>query len=103
MIRSVGRIELSNNVRHPWVHQLRTIADRFRPVPGGEGEPEQIVVKGVTFENAGQWLEKFARLRRAISYFEPATVSLKGFGSAFLIAPDMIKDRCTSTTKVWIR
>jgi endonuclease G len=72
--------------------KLRTIADQFRLAQGGEGEPERIVVEGVPFENAGQWLEKFARLRRAVCRFEPqpATVSLQGFGSAFLVAPDVI-------------
>ena len=72
--------------------KLRTIADQFRLVQGGGGEHERIVVEGVPFENAGQWLDKFARLRRAVCRFEPQpeTVSLKGFGSAFLVAPDVI-------------
>lgn len=73
-------------------HQLRALAEQFRLAEGGKGEPERIVVEGVPFENIGQWLDKFARLRRAVCRFEPqpATVSLDGYGSGFLVAPAVI-------------
>ena len=56
------------------------------------GEAERIVLKGVTFEDAGVWIEKLKAKRRAVCRVEPQPQSetIDGFGSGFLVAPDVV-------------
>jgi Trypsin-like peptidase domain/Effector-associated domain 1 len=71
---------------------LKTFAEHFRFVDTSAGELERIVLPLVEFENVGQWLEKLARLRRAVARFEPqpSAQSKGGFGTGFLVAPDLL-------------
>jgi hypothetical protein len=68
---------------NPGSAKLRMVADKFQFAGTTAGEIERIVVRGVPFENAGQWVDRCARLRRAICRFEPqrSRTSIAGFGS----------------------
>jgi len=71
---------------------LKTFAEQFRFVDQAAGEIERIVLPSVRFENIGQWLEKLTCLRRAVARFEPQPYaqSKGGFGTGFLVAPDLL-------------
>jgi hypothetical protein len=56
------------------------------------GEAERIVLKGVAFEDAAVWLAQLTRMRRAVCRVEPQpqAESLAGYGTGFLVAPDVV-------------
>jgi hypothetical protein len=80
---------VSENPDNP---QLRAIADRFRFAEAVAGENERIVLQSVPFENAGQWLERLSRIRRAVCRIEPQpeAKSIAGYASGFLVAADVL-------------
>jgi hypothetical protein len=71
----------------------RPIEESGREIPLGEAE--RIVFQGLSFENVAIWLDDMARKRRAVCRIEPQPqtteqVSLAGYGTGFLIAPDVV-------------
>ena len=88
----LAELIIGASAERPKAPKLRGVADRFNLVDTTPGEEERIVVQGVPFENAGVWLDQFARLRRAVCRFEPQPQieTIEGFGSAFLVGPDVI-------------
>jgi hypothetical protein len=56
------------------------------------GEAERIVLKGVTFEDVSAWIEKLKAKRGAVCRVEPQpqAETTNGFGSGFLVAPDVV-------------
>jgi hypothetical protein len=95
--RSRGRLAeliLGAAAENPGSGRLRTVADRFRFASSEPGEVERIVLQSVPFENAGQWLDRMARSRRAVCRIEPQPQtadpnSLAGYGSGFLVGRDV--------------
>ena len=75
---------------NPGAGKLRDLADRFRFVADVPGEVERIIQKDVPFENIGQWLDKLGLARRAVCRIEPQPGTTDGYGTGFLIAPDVI-------------
>jgi hypothetical protein len=77
---------------NPGSAELREVAERFRFAEEEAGEEERIVQPMVPFANAGEWLDRMARLRRAVCRFEPqpSKQSLVGHGTGFLVAPDVL-------------
>lgn len=71
--------------------RLKSLADQFRFPADAAGEVERIVLRDVPFENVGQWLDKLARLRRAVCRIEPQPApNVNGYGTGFLVAPDVV-------------
>ncbi|OAI54753.1 hypothetical protein AYO44_14290, partial [Planctomycetaceae bacterium SCGC AG-212-F19] len=56
------------------------------------GEAERIVLRGITFEDAGIWLDRLGRMRRAVCRVElqPPLESVAGYGTGYLVAPDVV-------------
>jgi hypothetical protein len=56
------------------------------------GEAERIVLKGLTFEDVAVWIASLAKMRHAVCRVEPQPEkeSLDGFGTGFLVAPDVV-------------
>ncbi len=87
--------------KNPINEKLRTVMSRLADLEGRFaalgpnktlGEVERIVLKGVTFEDVGVWIDKLKMKRRAICRVEPQpqAETIAGFGSAFLVAPDVV-------------
>ncbi|HEY7426131.1 MAG TPA: trypsin-like peptidase domain-containing protein, partial [Gemmataceae bacterium] len=54
-------------------------------------EAEALVLKHVTFENVGPWLEKLGKMRRAVCRIEPQPEPNRaGYGTGYLVARDVI-------------
>jgi hypothetical protein len=74
--------------------KLADLEDRFASLRPDKsfGEAERIVLKRVTFEDVGIWIEKLKSMRRAVCRVEPQpqTETIAGFGSGFLVAPDVV-------------
>ncbi len=56
---------------NPGNNRLKDIANRFRFAEANLGENERIVLQGIPFENAGQWLDRLSKIRRAVCRIEP--------------------------------
>jgi hypothetical protein len=56
------------------------------------GEFEQVILKQVGFEDVADWIENLSRIRHAVCRVEPQPESRGkvGYGTGFLIAPDMV-------------
>ena len=56
------------------------------------GHAERVFFKELGFELAGEWLDRMARNRRAVCRIEPQpqTAGIGGYGTGFLIAPDVV-------------
>jgi hypothetical protein len=69
---------------------FRPLADDGRPLVLEEAEA--LVLKVVTFENVGPWLEKLGKMRRAVCRVEPQpeNETRAGYGTGYLVARDMI-------------
>jgi len=67
------------------------------------GEAERIVLKGLTFEDAAVWISTLAKLRRAVCRVEPqpATESIGGYGTGYLVAPDVVMTNFHVAEKFW--
>jgi hypothetical protein len=76
------------------MEKLADLEDRFASLRPDRsfGEAERIVLKGVTFEDVGVWIEKLKAMRRAVCRVEPQppAETIEGFGSGFLVAPDVV-------------
>lgn len=72
--------------------KLGVIEAKYATLRPGEtlGEAEKIVFKALGFEDAGVWLDDMARKRRAVCRVEPQQGSIEGYGTGFLIAPDVL-------------
>jgi Trypsin-like peptidase domain/Effector-associated domain 1 len=88
----VTELVIGASAENPGNPELKAFADQFRFAAGAGGELERIVLPAVTFENVGQWLNKLARLRRAVARFEPQPFALSkaDYGTGFLVAPDLL-------------
>jgi hypothetical protein len=76
---------------NPGAARLKVLAEQFRFPADVPGEIERMVLKDVPFENIGQWLDRFTRLRRAVCRIEPQPgPDLSGYGTGFLIAPEVV-------------
>ena len=76
--------------KNPGSERLQTLAARFEHA-AEFGRPEQVVLKGVPFQSAGNWPEKWIRLRRQVCRIEPQPPpDTNGYGTGFLIAPDIV-------------
>jgi hypothetical protein len=86
------------NPRNP---KLRKVMDKLADLEGqfgalrpdkSLGEAERIVLKGVSFEDVGVWIEKLKAKRRAVCRVEPQPQdeTTKGYGTGFLVAEDVI-------------
>ena len=55
-------------------------------------EAERIVLRGLTFEDAAVWISTLAKMRHAVCRVEPqpATESIDGYGTGYLVAPDVV-------------
>lgn len=76
---------------------LESSFNALRPLaPDGRSlsfeEAEGLVFRGVTFENVGPWLDFLGKIRHAVCRIEPqpAKVGLAGYGTGFLVAPDVV-------------
>jgi hypothetical protein len=87
--------------KNPRNEKLRAVMDKLADLEDGFaslrpdtsfGEAERIVLKGVTFEDVAAWIEKLKAMRRAICRVEPQpqAETIAGFGSGFLVAPDVV-------------
>jgi V8-like Glu-specific endopeptidase len=80
----------------PGKPRLKALAERYT-FPSAvevrsEGKEERIVREDVPFENAGDWGDQYNRCRAAICRIEPQPLSQSdvGYGSGFLLAPDIL-------------
>jgi hypothetical protein len=75
---------------NPDAPKLKTLAAQFQFAQAVPGEVERINLDGVPFQNVGQWLEMFARLRRRVCRVErQPPPNTDGYGTGFLVAPDV--------------
>lgn len=76
------------------MEKLADLEDRFDAIRPNKsiGEIERIVLKGVTFEDVVGWIEKLKAKHRAVCRVEPQpqAETIVGFGSGFLVAPDVV-------------
>ncbi len=73
--------------------RLRTFVERlsFPTAPAAAGE-ETIQQADVPFENPTEWIARFTRGRAAVARIEPQPLSQSnvGFGTGFLVGPDLL-------------
>lgn len=86
----VTELVLGAAAARPGNAALRTVASRFTLAAAEPAELERIVVRSAQFQNAAQWLDRLARLRSAICRCEPQPQSKDGYGTGFLVAPDLV-------------
>ena len=55
-------------------------------------EAERIVLRVLSFEDAAVWISTLAKMRHAVCRVEPqpATESIDGYGTGYLVAPDVV-------------
>src|SRR5271165_3640326 len=76
--------------------QLKNLAESvqkpLREVGVELGEFEQIISQKAGFEDVAGWIANLSRIRRAVCRVEPQpeTTNTHGFGTGFLIAPDIV-------------
>jgi hypothetical protein len=87
---------VDRNPSHPDLSQVaeefRRLLDPLRELDAEAGQFERVLFKQKPFEDIGPWLDKLAAIRRAICRVEPQPIgeSLDGYGTGFLIAPDLV-------------
>jgi hypothetical protein len=88
----ITELVIGASAENPMCPELMDLAARFKFSDTTHGELERIVLPSVQFENVGRWLDKLSRLRRAVARFEPqpCAQSKAGFGTGFLVAPDLL-------------
>jgi hypothetical protein len=75
----------------PAVPALAALKAHF--VAGDDGGmAEQVILQSIAFLRGAEWSARFARARRAVCRIEPqpAAESTTGFGTGFLVGPDMV-------------
>jgi hypothetical protein len=76
----------------------QAVAARFQFATRAGGEIERVVLENVGFQNIAQWLDKLARVRRAVCRVEPQSPTdergRKGYGTGFLVGPDVVMTNC---------
>ena len=70
--------------------QLQRLKEPLNEVDADLGTLERVCFKGVNFEDVPRWIDKLGRIRRAICRVEPQPQSVAGYGTGFLIAPDIV-------------
>jgi S1-C subfamily serine protease len=72
--------------------RLKAISGQFQFADAASGEEERIVRADVPFQNAGEWVDRFNRLRAAVCRIEPQPLAQSdaGYGTGFLVAPDVV-------------
>jgi hypothetical protein len=56
----------------------------------GEEGLEKVVLETVPFQDIASWLDNLAKIRRRVCRVEPQTENKEGYGTGFLIAPDVV-------------
>jgi Trypsin-like peptidase domain/Effector-associated domain 1 len=105
LMNSAGRKAPGNRKLREVSVKLADLESRFselRPV-GTFGEAERIVLKGVKFEDVGPWIDRLATMRRAVCRIEPQpeTDSIEGYGTGFLVAPDIVMTNYHVASSFW--
>lgn len=72
--------------------RLQTFAARLTFSAKTDGQEERIVREDVPFQNPAEWAARFARCRIAVARIEPQPLSQsdEGFGTGFLVGPDLL-------------
>jgi len=77
--------------------RLRQLAQELKPLREHAAsfgvklnELESIILGDVAFEDAGIWINHLTTLRRAVCRLEPQPQSMAGYGTGFLVAPDVV-------------
>jgi hypothetical protein len=74
--------------------RLRRFQAPLSELGAGLGELETVFHDQYPFEDIGAWLEKLSRIRSAVCRVEPqpigSALGKRGFGTGFLIAPDIV-------------
>ena len=67
------------------------------------GEAERNVLKGLTFEDVAVWIATLSKMRRAVCRVEPQPEkeSIAGFGTGYLVAPDVVMTNFHVAEKFW--
>ena len=73
-----------------------SVGDYRKVLDAAPGELETVVLEKLQFQHVGPWLERLARLRRAVCRVEPRPQAdgVKGYGSGFLVGPDVVMTNC---------
>jgi Trypsin-like peptidase domain/Effector-associated domain 1 len=98
------------NQGNPKLRQVRAkLADlesRFRALRPTETfqEAERLVLKGVKFEDVGPWIDRLGLIRKAVCRIEPQpeSKSLNGYGTGFLVAPDVVMTNYHVAKSFWL-
>lgn len=72
--------------------RLQTFAGRLTFPDKTDGQDERIVRQDVPFQNPAEWAVRFARCRATVARIEPQPLaqSDEGFGTGFLVGPDLL-------------
>jgi hypothetical protein len=60
----------------------------------GQEGPERSILASVPFQDIARWIEKLSATRRAICRVEPQQEDKEGYGTGFLVAPDIVMTNC---------
>ena len=72
-----------------------SVGDYRKVLDAAPGELETVVLEKLQFQHVGPWLERLARLRRVCRVEpRPQADGVKGYGSGFLVGPDVVMTNC---------
>ena len=76
----------------PKSNRLQTLAARLTFCTKTDGQEERIVRDDVPFQNPAEWATRFSRCRLTVARIEPQPLSQsgEGFGTGFLVGPDLL-------------
>jgi S1-C subfamily serine protease len=105
---ALAQAALEQNGKHPALKDVARELEPFQELRGlgltlKEEGFESVLFEGLDYENPGDWMSKFARIRRCVCRIEPQPrgESLVGYASGFLIAPDLVITNCHVAQRFW--
>ncbi len=105
LISAAGHKNQGNRKLRELRAKLADLESRFRALRPTETfqEAERLVLKGVKFEDVGPWIDQLGLMRKAVCRIEPQPEpeSLQGYGTGFLVAPDVVMTNYHVAKSFW--